>query len=86
MYELHVCITYELQVRAGTAIALRLTAPWVHSGRIIILDSGFASLKAPKALAEVGLHMIGNVKTAHSDFPKKWLCLKGEMVLVLVIQ
>ena len=61
------------ELGAGTAIALRLTAPWAHSGRIVILDSGFASLKAAKALAEVGLYMIGNVKTAHSGFPKQWL-------------
>ena len=61
------------ELGAGTAIALRLTAPWVHSVRIVILDSGFASLKTAKALAEVGLYMIGNVKTAHSGFPKKWL-------------
>ncbi|KAL5489428.1 hypothetical protein EMCRGX_G018519, partial [Ephydatia muelleri] len=61
------------ELGAGTAIALRLTAPWVHSGRIVILDSGFASLKTAIALAEVGLYMIGNVKTAHSGFPKKWL-------------
>lgn len=34
---------------------LRLTAQWVHSGRIVIIDSGFASIKAAKVLAEVGL-------------------------------
>ena len=29
--------------------------------------------KAAKALAGVGLFMIGNVKTAHTGFPKQWL-------------
>ena len=61
------------ELGAGTAAALRLTAPWAHTGRIVILDSAFASLKAAKALAGAGLYMVGNVKTAHTGFPKGWL-------------
>ena len=47
--------------------------PWFGSGRCVILDFGFASLKCFKGMAEHGMFMIGNVKTAHSGFPKIWL-------------
>ena len=57
------------ELGAGTAIALRLTAPWAHSGRIVILDSGFASLKAAKALAEVGLYMMVMLRQLTVVFP-----------------
>jgi hypothetical protein len=55
------------------AKALRCVKPWFGSGRCVILDSGFASLKCAKRKAENGLFMIGNVKTTHVGFPKVWL-------------
>ena len=64
---------YVKDLGAGAATAMRLTSPWRKSGQIVILDSAFASMKAAKALAGVGLFMIGNVKTAHTGFPKQWL-------------
>ena len=30
-------------------------------------------MKCCKGMAEMGLFMIGNVKTGHAEFPKKWL-------------
>ena len=62
---------YMKDLGAGAVSAMRLTLPWRNSGgHIVILGSALASLKAAKALAGVGLFMIGNVKTAHTGFPK----------------
>jgi hypothetical protein len=55
------------------AKAIKCVKPWFGSGRLVILDAGFASVKCAQGLAENGLYMIGNVKMAHSDFPKAWL-------------
>ena len=55
------------------AKTLRCARPWFSSGRGIILDSGFASFKCVKAMTEHGMFVIGNVKSAHVGFPKKWL-------------
>ena len=41
---------YVKDLGAGAATAMRLTAPWRNSGRMVILDSAFVSLKAAKAL------------------------------------
>ena len=71
------------ELGTGAAIALRLTGPWAHSVRIVILDSGFASLKAAKALAEVELYIFGNVTTAQQWFSQK--VAQGEIVLVRLI-
>ena len=67
---------------ANPAKALRCAASsklWFGSGRSVILDSGFASLKSTKGMAENRLFMIGNGKTAHVGFPKVWL-LKNSLV------
>ena len=53
--------------------AMRCVKPWFGSGRLVILDSGFASFKCAHGLAENGLFTIGNVKTASAKFPKDWL-------------
>ena len=58
------------------AKALRCTKPWHGTGRLVILDSGFASVSCAKHLADKGLFMIGNVKTADTAFPKAWLLSK----------
>jgi hypothetical protein len=39
----------------------------------VILDSGFASFKCIRGMAENGMYAIGNVKSAHVAFPKAWL-------------
>ncbi len=58
---------------ANPVKALRYVKPWFGSGRCVILDSGFASLKCVKGMAKHGLFTIGNVKSAHVGFPKTWL-------------
>jgi hypothetical protein len=55
---------------AKPAKAMRCVKPRLGSGRCVILDSGFASLKCVKGMAEHGMFAIGNVKTAHNGFPK----------------
>ena len=55
-----------------TAITLRLVEPWFGTGRTIIGDSAFASLRTCVALLEYGLFFIGIVKTASKMFPKGW--------------
>ena len=55
------------------AKALRCVKNWFHSGRLVLVDSGFASVELAMGLAEHGLLHIGNVKTAHTGFPKDWL-------------
>ncbi len=58
---------------ANPAKAMRCVKPWFGSGRCVILDSVFASLKCIKGMAEHGMFAIGNVKSAHNGFPKNWL-------------
>ena len=55
------------------AVAMRCIKPWWGTGRLLIADAGFASLKLCHGLAEHGTFLIGNVKTGHSGFPKRWL-------------
>jgi hypothetical protein len=55
---------------ANLAKALRCIKPWFGSGRCVILDSGFASVKCVKGMAEHGMFCIGKVKSAHTGFPK----------------
>jgi hypothetical protein len=58
---------------ANHAKALRCVKPWFGSDRCVILDSGFASYKCIRGMAENGMYVIGNVKYAHVAFPKVWL-------------
>lgn len=67
---------YVSEAGKNPAKALRCTKPWHGSGRLVILDSGFASVTCAMHLADKGMYFIGNVKTAHSSFPKKWLLSK----------
>ena len=55
------------------AKAMRCAKNWFRSGRLVLVDAGFASVELAMGLAEYGLFMIGNVKTAHAGFPKDWL-------------
>lgn len=54
---------------ASTAVALRLTKEYFGSGRTVIADSAFSSVKTAEALLQRGLHFIGCVKTASRRFP-----------------
>lgn len=60
---------------AGTSVLLRLVekAQIAHTGRTIVADSAFASVRAAVALHNVGLGFIGLVKTATKGFPTKAL-------------
>ena len=59
---------------SGTSLLLRLSEPWKGSGRLIVADSAFASVKSAVALkVKNGLYFHGLVKTAHRRFPKKYL-------------
>ena len=59
---------------AGTALLLRLCESLRGSGRVIVADSAFASVKSACALkTHLGLYFHGLVKTAHRMFPKKYL-------------
>ena len=54
---------------ATTSTTLRLTQPWHGSGRIVVDDSWFSSVKTAVQLRKRGLHFIGPVKTAHRKYP-----------------
>ena len=58
---------------ATTATTLRMARPFEGSGKTIVADSWFSSLKTAKALLERGVFFIGNIKTAHRHFPKAHL-------------
>lgn len=62
------------RVGATTATCLRLTEPWKGSGRIIVGDSWFGSVKSARELYQTnGLYSILLVKTAYRDYPKQLL-------------
>lgn len=64
---------WQAELGAGTATILRLTEPWHGTGRIIVADSWFASVKTALELEKRGLFFIGIVKTATKQFPMKIL-------------
>jgi hypothetical protein len=64
---------YYPEYGATTGTTVRITKPWHGTGRTVIGDSWFASVKTLIALMWVGLFFIGIVKTAHSRFPLKFL-------------
>ena len=55
------------------SVAMRCVKPWIGTARLVIADAGFASLKLAIGLAEHGLYLVGNVKGAHSGYPRAWL-------------
>ena len=63
---------YVREYGGGTSLLLRLSANWHGTGRLIVADSAFASVKSAVALKSRGLYFMGLVKTAHRKFPKKW--------------
>ena len=52
----------------GTATTLRLSKPWHGTQRVVGGDSWFASVKTAEALAQRGMHFVGDVKTATRRF------------------
>lgn len=64
----------------GTAVVLRLVEPWFNSGRVIHADSAFSSVKTLQALQKFGMFFMGIVKTAHTQFPLKFLQEKAKTV------
>ena len=50
-----------------------LTQPYHGSGRCIVADSWFSSVKSASKLVRQGLHSIMLVKTTHKDFPRQLL-------------
>ncbi|KAG8302911.1 hypothetical protein J6590_020665 [Homalodisca vitripennis] len=57
---------------AGTATTLRLTEPWHGTGRIVVGDSWFSSVKTSIQLKERGM-----VKTAYRNYPLKQTVLRS---------
>lgn len=62
---------WQHQLGAGTATTLRLTRPWHGSGRIVVGDSWFGSVKTAFELHQRGLFFMGMVKTATKKYPIK---------------
>ena len=60
----------------GTAVALRLVSPWLHTNRIVCADSYFASVQTATALRDNGMRFIGVVKTATRGYPMAYLSAK----------
>jgi hypothetical protein len=59
---------------ASTAVTMRLAYPWRHSGRTIVADSAFSSVKTLSSLYnDLGLYFMGIIKTAHREYPKKYM-------------
>ena len=54
-----------------TAVTLRLTQPWWHTGRCVVGDSFFGSFRCSYALLSKALYSVMNIKTNSSQFPKK---------------
>eukprot|EP00750_Incisomonas_marina_P005668 INCI14073.1.p1 GENE.INCI14073.1~~INCI14073.1.p1 ORF type:complete len:625 (+),score=97.77 INCI14073.1:326-2200(+) len=64
---------YTEALGSGTALLLRLSQRFAGSGRLVVADSAFASVKAAVELKKThGLDFIGLVKTASRKFPKKY--------------
>lgn len=60
---------WQRELGAGTATTLRLTSSWHGTGRIVIGDSWFASVKTACELYKRGLYFLGIVKTATRNYP-----------------
>ena len=72
LYEGKVIMSGKNHVReygTTTATTLHLTDPYHGSGRCVIADSSFGSVKCASELMRKGLYSIMLVKTAHKDFP-----------------
>ena len=61
------------ELGAGAACTWRMTKHWHGTRRTVIGDSWFGSYKCARALKAVGLYSQFQVKTAHTEYPKKFL-------------
>eukprot|EP00750_Incisomonas_marina_P032334 INCI9141.2.p1 GENE.INCI9141.2~~INCI9141.2.p1 ORF type:complete len:417 (-),score=52.14 INCI9141.2:214-1464(-) len=65
---------YAAALGAGTSLLLRLSKSLRNTGRVIVADSAFASVKSAVELKKKhGLYFLGLVKTATREFPKAYL-------------
>ena len=64
---------YEQEDGSGTAVTLRMSAPWHGKAHIVIADSAFSSVATAVALKQHGTYFIGIVKTAHKMYPKQFM-------------
>ena len=64
---------YEQEYGSGTAVTLRMSAPWHGKAHIVIADSAFSSVATAVALKQHGTYFIGIVKTAHKMNPKQFM-------------
>lgn len=73
---------------------MRLVEPWFGSGKVVVADSWFGSIKYAEELAEKGMHACLSVKGNTKGFPKTKLfekvtqrgeafCLKQDVALGL---
>ena len=58
---------------ATAACTMRLCEPWFNTGRVVIADSWFGSLKTAVGLLQNGLYSVMNVKGTRKGFPGKEL-------------
>eukprot|EP00873_Tetraselmis_striata_P002151 jgi/Tetstr1/422415/TSEL_013253.t1 len=58
---------------AATACALRCTRPWHNSGRIVIADSWFGSVRTALALLSHGMFSVLAIKGGSAGYPKQQL-------------
>ncbi len=65
---------YVKEYNSGTAQCLRMFKNYKDTYRTCIMDAAFGSVKCLLAMHKLlGLYVIGSVKTAHKEFPKKYL-------------
>lgn len=65
---------YHTDCGSGTSITMRLCDPWKGTGRTVIADSAFSSVKTLQSLhEELGLFFIGMVKSASTGYPATYL-------------
>ena len=57
----------------GTRVTKKLVAPCRNSGRVVYADSYFSSVPCAIAMHDMGLRIIGVVKTATKKYPQHYL-------------
>ena len=50
-----------------------MVLPWAHLGRVVVVDSYFASVPCALEMRAIGLRFIGVVKTATKQYPQQFL-------------
>lgn len=62
---------WQRELGAGTATTLRLSQPWHGTGRVVIGDAWFGSVKTTVEMKKRGLFFMGMVKVATTNYPLK---------------